>query len=99
MLACVSTPAGANDYEIMKKANELGSVIAAESFCGLTYDQGAIQAWIAAELPADDMAVPGMISTGVLGTEYNQSQMGASAKTAHCAAMTQIARHYGFVKN
>ena len=37
-------------------ANDLGSVIAAETPCGMTYDQDAIGRFITERVPATDMA-------------------------------------------
>lgn len=82
----------------MQKATELGAVLAAEEMCGLSYDQGAIRAWINANIPVDAMDFPSTLSMMVEGSKYQNGSLSASSKTAHCAAIEQTARHYGFVK-
>lgn len=98
LTALVAMPAAADDLTMMMRASELATVIAAEEFCGLSYDQPAIQEWIARNVPPEDMGFSNMLTTSVMGAEFQQKNMSASAKTAHCASITQTARHYGFVK-
>lgn len=87
------------DMQAMTQANELGSILAAEEFCGLTYDQDAIQAWITSNVAADAMGFAGTLTMMVAGAEFQQRDMSTSAKTAHCTAIRQTAKHYGFVKD
>lgn len=98
-LSLCGSAAQADDLAMMMRAQELSSVIAAEEFCGLNYDQPAIEAWIAANVPPEDMAFSNMLTSGIMGAEFQQKQMSTSAKTAHCAAIAQTAKHYGFVKD
>ena len=87
-----------DDMEVMQAATSLGSVLAAEEFCGLTFDQAAIADYIGKTIPAERMDFATMLQTMTMGTEFNQKSMSASAKTAHCAATTQTAKHFGFLK-
>lgn len=93
-----AAPVQADDLTTMMRAGELGTVLAAEEFCGLTYDQAAIQVWITANVDPAAMNFASMLSTSTMGSEFSQKDMSASAKTAHCAAVAQTAIHYGFTK-
>ncbi|WP_276946668.1 hypothetical protein [Haematobacter massiliensis] len=77
-------------------ANDLGSILASETVCGLTYDQAAITAWIEKEVPADAMDFPGRLQTMTRGYSRQLANMGASEKTAHCSAVKRIASNFGF---
>lgn len=94
----LATPVLAQDMDSMTLANELGSVLAGEEFCGLDYDQEAIAAFVEAEVDADDMSFPGMLKTMTDGHMFQQSGMSASAKTANCTQIARLAKSYGFTK-
>lgn len=81
----------------MTLASQLGSVLAAEEFCGLTYDQEAIAAFINAEVAEDDLGFASMLQMQTQGLAVMQEEMNASQKTAHCAQTQRVARSYGFV--
>lgn len=82
----------------MSKAMSLGTLIGSEEYCGLTFDQAAIEAWVEKNIPADAMDFPQHMSMGHDAEIYQQSSRSPSAKTAHCAGVTRTARHYGFLK-
>lgn len=92
----LATSALAQSSDTFMLSSELGSVIAAEEFCGLTYDQNAIAAFIENKVPADDMGFAGMLNMQVIGHGAMQEDMTPSLKTAHCAQMGRVARSYGF---
>jgi DhnA family fructose-bisphosphate aldolase class Ia len=96
--ALSGAPAQAQDMKSMNLATELGSVLAAEEFCGLSYDQAAIAAWIEKRIKADDMGFPSTLNMMTMGAEAQQKRMNASRKTAHCAQIVRIAKSFGFVK-
>lgn len=93
---CAATPAAAQ-FESMKLASELGSVLGSEAFCGLAYKQDVIAAYIEANAPKDDMGFASNLSLMVQGNEAQNQSLSTSAKTAHCTAITQTARHFGFI--
>jgi hypothetical protein len=62
----------------------LGSVIGSEEFCGLSYDQAAIQSFIEKNVSADDMEFAASLNMMIGGTKVENDQMSPSAKTAHC---------------
>jgi hypothetical protein len=93
-----ATAANAQDLNSMMRASELGNVIASEELCGLTLDQTGIEAWIAANVAKDDLSFAGNLQTMTMGQEFQQRDMSASAKIAHCAAIKQAAGAMGLIK-
>ncbi len=85
-----------DSLERMNLANALGSIIAAEQFCGLAYAQPAIAAYIEAKVPADDMDFPPLLTGMISGATYQQQAMTPSAKTAHCTQIARLAKANGF---
>lgn len=81
----------------MTAAMNLGSVLAAESFCGLTYDQDAISDWIDANTDPGDMGFASSLSLMTDGAGYELQGMTDSSRTAHCRSIERTARHYGFI--
>ncbi|WP_068315785.1 hypothetical protein [Polycladidibacter hongkongensis] len=94
----LSAPAFAfNDLVSMQLATELGGLIASEDICDLTLDQAAIESWIEAKIPADDMSFMGSLDMMIEGTKYNLRDMGASQKAAHCMQARRSAKAAGFI--
>lgn len=86
-----------SEMESMAFANDLGMILASEEPCGMTYDQGAIQALIEKTVPAEDMSFPSTLSVMTQGQAYSLQKMSPSSLTAHCAAVTRSAKHFGLV--
>jgi hypothetical protein len=86
------------DLQSMARAQELASILASEQACGLTLDQRGIEAWIAANVAPDDLAFASNLQVMTMGQEYQQKDMTASARTAHCAAVRQAARAAGLIR-
>lgn len=84
--------------ESMSRAQELGTVLGSEIFCDLTLDQAGIEAWIAANVAPDDLSFASSLQMMTAGQEFQQKDMSASSKTAHCAAVRQSARTMGLIK-
>ena len=97
-IAVMTCPALAQNAASIKIATALGSVLASEELCGLSYDQAAISAYVEANVPADDMSFPSTLQMMTQGQEYQLGQMTASAKTAHCAQITRVAKSFDFIK-
>lgn len=89
----ISVPARADS---MNTAVALGSVLASEEPCGLTYDQSAIEAYISKNVKADDMQFPSTLQMMTEGQKYQMKDMSASQMTAHCAQIKRLAKSYGF---
>jgi hypothetical protein len=94
---CPAIAAG-QTIESLQRASALGDIIGSEALCNLTLDQAGIEAWIAANVPADDMTFASHLQAVVGLAEYQQKDMSASAKTAHCAAVRQSAKAAGLIK-
>ena len=78
-------------------ALELGTVLASEAFCDLSYDHNAIEAYIQKNVPADDMSFPSMLNMMTSGSEEQFREMSPSAKAAHSAQIRRIAKSFRFV--
>ena len=96
-LALVASPAAAQNLGQMQIAAGLGSLLASEEPCGLTFDQEAIGAYVAENV---DPAAMGFAGDLALQTQYSGlqiSDMNESGLTAHCAVIARTAEHYGFI--
>jgi hypothetical protein len=82
----------------MQLATNLGTVLAAEEFCGMKYDGNAIAAFIEKNVAANDMSFPSTLKMMVDGSKFNLSGMSTSEKVAHCSQIKRIAQSYGFQK-
>lgn len=88
-----ATPAMADS---MTTAVSLGSVLASEEFCGLTYNQDAISTYIAKNVKDDDMQFPSTLQMMTEGQKFQLKEMSNSQVTAHCAQIKRLAKSYGF---
>lgn len=86
-----------SDLDRMQMATQLGSVLAAERFCDMSYNQDSIGAYIEANIPADDMGFAPMLDTMIGGATFEQKSMEQSQKTAHCTQMRRVAKSFGFI--
>jgi hypothetical protein len=77
---------------------QLGAILGSEVFCGLTYDQRAIQAFVEKNVGADDMQFASELKLMTDGIDVQNKQMSASEKTARCTQIRRVARSYGFLK-
>lgn len=96
-LFAVAGTARAQNLDVMTKGMSLGKIIGSEQYCGLTYDQKSIEAWIEQNIPADAMQFSQFLDAGIGGETYEQAGRSDSAKTAHCAAVKRTAAHYEFI--
>ena len=93
-----TTVAAAQSLETMNLASNLGTVLAAEEACGLSFKQAAIEAFINDKVPADDMEFPSMLTVMTDGSRIQLKSMSQSQKTAHCRQISRIAKSYGFIE-
>lgn len=89
-------PSAAKDPMVV--ANELADVIGSEKWCGLTYDQAAIESFISANVPEDAMGFTSMLQLMIDGGTSEREGMSPSQKTAHCTQIKRVAKHYNFTK-
>ncbi|CAN5187839.1 hypothetical protein BH10PSE8_BH10PSE8_10970 [soil metagenome] len=90
--------AAAQDLKSMTLANELGSVLASEELCGLSFEQGAIAAFVEKRVRPDDLSFASTLKMMTSGNEVQLNGMSASSKTAHCTQIKRVASSYGFTK-
>lgn len=88
-----ATPAMADSMTI---AVSLGTVLASEEFCGLTYNQDAISTYIAKNVKDDDMQFPSTLQMMTEGQKSQLKEMSKSQVTAHCAQIKRLTKSYGF---
>ena len=82
----------------MEVATSLGSVLASEEPCGLSYDHAAIERYIEKNVKADDMGFAGMLNMMTSGSAYSIKEMSPSAMAAHCAQIRRVAKSFGFTQ-
>ena len=88
-------PAAATDGNL---SLHLGTILGSEQFCGLTYDQSAIQAFIEKNVSADDMRFASELNSMATGTKYQNKEMTPSEKTARCTQIQRVAKSFGFIR-
>ncbi|MFN4058183.1 MAG: hypothetical protein ACK4HW_08380 [Roseinatronobacter sp.] len=98
MMVISASQAAAQGFESMQKASNLGTVIASEQQCGLSFDQDAIEAWIDENTDPSDMSFAGNLQMMIQGSQYNTGSLSGSALTAHCRAVERTSRHFGFIQ-
>jgi hypothetical protein len=98
ILAAMVVPAHAQGLGSMQIATALGSVLASEKACGLSYDQAAIAAYIEDNVSAEDMSFTSTLQMMTAGQEMQIADLSPSSKTAHCTQVARVAKSYKFVK-
>lgn len=97
-LAFSASVASGQSFDSMMRATELGTVLAAEDLCGLSFNQGAVADWIDNNTDPSDMGFPGTLQMMVEGSKFQNSEMTGSVLTAHCRSVERTARHFGFIE-
>ena len=82
----------------LEKAQNLGSILAAESMCGFTYKKRAISRWIDENTDPSDMGFASTLQLMTDGASFNQNGMSESSRTAHCRSVERSARHFEFIE-
>lgn len=93
--AMILSPAKAADS--MVTAMNLGSVIASEQPCGLTFDQAAIERYIEKNVKADDIGFPSSLHLMTEGQGAQIGDMSPTSLRAHCTQIRRIAKSYKFI--
>lgn len=87
----------AQSLDSMRAAKDLGALLAAEEFCGLSYSQDAINHWIDENVDPADMSFTNKLNMMTGGAAFNLKGISESSKTAHCRSIERTAQHFGFV--
>jgi len=90
--------ASAQSVDSMDAAINLGSVLAAEIRCGLSYNQAAISQWIDDNTNPNDMGFASNLAMMTDGAAFQIQSMTQSSITAHCRSIERTARYYGFIE-
>lgn len=98
ILAVCPSLATAQSLESMQRASDLASVLGSEQSCDLTLDKAGIEAWIAANVPKDDLSFAGQLQFSMTGVERRFAEMSTSGQIAYCAAIRQSASAMGLIK-
>jgi hypothetical protein len=91
-------PASGQSMKSMQLASDLGSVLAAEEACGLSYDQSAIGSFIEENVDADDMSFPSTLQMMTAGSKFELEDMSTSSLTAHCVQIRRVAKSFSFIE-
>ena len=88
----------AQSLDSIRIATDLGTMLAAEEFCDLSYRQEAIRGWIDENTDPADMGVSSTLRMMTDGSAFMLGEMSESGKTAHCRSIERTARHLGFIE-
>lgn len=94
-MAASTASAQLSTYEMRE---ELATVVAAEEYCGLTYDQEAIFAYVEANAPTDDIYFATDLRLAIEIEVSRLSEMMDLTKNTHCRAVETVAGQRGFLK-
>lgn len=92
------TATAAHAQNSITLALQLGSVLASEEPCGMTFDQAAIAAFIESKVKATDLDFPSTLNMMTQGQEVQIRDMSKSALTAHCTQVRRLAKSYKFIQ-
>ncbi len=79
-------------------SQNLGDLLGSEEFCGLTFDQAAIEKFIEDNVSADDMQFAGSVQLYANMKREVVSKLSASQQTVQCVQVKRVAKEYGFIK-
>jgi len=78
-------------------ANELGNLLASETYCNLQYNAEAIEKFVNEKVPEDDLSFAGTLQTMTIGNKVQLNEISSSGKIAHCLQTKRVAKSYGFI--
>lgn len=90
--------AAMTDLEAYQLSSDLGTLLAAEELCELTFDEQAVAAYISETVPAERIDFAAKLQGMTAMSRLSLDNLSPSGKAAHCAAVTKSAKHLGFVK-
>jgi hypothetical protein len=92
-----TSPARAED-DTSSVAIFLGEVLGAEDFCGLKYDQAAVQSYMDKNVKKNDADFVSLLRMVTGWTKYRDGTMSVADKTDECSGIEQTARSFGFIR-
>jgi len=90
--------ASADQIETFQLAEKLGALLAAEKPCGFTFDQGAVSAWVDANVHADDMDFTEALNMIVSNRDGKVDEMSPAQRVVFCRQTERVARALHFIK-
>jgi hypothetical protein len=93
-----STSAFCQKYDSLTLAQNLGYLLASETYCGFSYDQNAISKFIEQNVDASDLEFSAQLRLYTRTTKPDLETMTESQKTAHCTQSKRLAASFGFLK-
>ena len=85
-------------YPDSKLASELAMILASEELCGFEYSEEAIDQYISENVDPSEIGFAAALFNFSRSAERRFAKIDGSRKVAHCAAVANTARHYGFLK-
>ena len=73
-------------------------MLASEEPCGLSYDHEAIDSFVSENVDPSDMSFASTLGMMTKGAALEVGELTGSQLRAHCAAIRQTAKSYGFVE-
>lgn len=87
-----------DEFKTIQLAQNLGTLLAAEQYCELVYNQKAISNFIDENVSAEDLSFPGHLEGATTLSKFTLDQKSGSEKTAHCSQVERLATFYKFVE-
>ncbi|MBN9044651.1 MAG: signal recognition particle [Rhizobiales bacterium] len=81
----------------MVVANELGTILGSEEYCGLSLNQAGIEAYIEKRVRADDTQFAPMLNMMTEGTKVELRDQSPASKVAHCAQVRRSAKAHSLL--
>lgn len=98
-LALCLAPHTASAYpESMATLAALSQLLGSEEACGLAYSQDAVAAFVKERVDPQDAGFTGSLNLVSRGVASQVKAMTGSQRTAHCTAIAQTAKAYGFTE-
>jgi hypothetical protein len=79
----------------MQLAAELAPIIGSETACGYTLSPPKVADFVTSRVQPEDTGFASNLNMLTMGNQQMVKSMSPSGLAAHCAAVTQSARHYG----
>lgn len=92
-----ATSAHAFNAQNARVASDLGSLLASEELCDLSFNHDAIDAYIDEHVDHSDMGFASSLTGQITVSAFSLRDMSESAKRAHCRAIAATARAHDLI--
>jgi hypothetical protein len=97
--ACAATLYQSPAFGEGQLTEALAAILSSEQYCGLSYSQDAIQAFISKNIAPSDTRFLSDLEFDRRTEEIQHEKFGPSERTAYCTHVKQMAEYFGFLKN